>query len=201
MESSDLFIVNWEFWRYSAVFQEFWVLGWCLGWWAMFKVWPRMFYRSGWLRCVLVISIRLVFYVWVESWLGRYRWGFKLDVVCLMSMCSRLAFELVKGYWNPVWGLRFGWWLVYRSGWLSVWVIDVRCYILHIYIYLFILYYYYLILLYTYAHTIIIFYTILSFFIYLPFLPLLSPLYNPHPLPIILFILYVSMVSSSYLYS
>jgi hypothetical protein len=25
------------------------------------QFWPRMFYRSGWLRCVLVISIRLVF--------------------------------------------------------------------------------------------------------------------------------------------
>ena len=27
------------------------------GWWVMFKVWPRMFYRSGWLRCVVRICV------------------------------------------------------------------------------------------------------------------------------------------------
>ena len=44
-------------------------------------IWPRMFYRSGWLRCVGLISV--VF--WAAE---RYRWGFEC-----------LCFERL-GYWR-----------------------------------------------------------------------------------------------------
>jgi hypothetical protein len=33
-------------------------------------IWPRTFYRSGWLRCDVVISIGIRFMFWAGGWLS-----------------------------------------------------------------------------------------------------------------------------------
>jgi len=138
------------------------------------QTWPRMFYRSGWLRCHVFISMLgfvLVYPVSGLRWRNPVR---VLDSGLCFKNSGVFLVCVLAGIWFGCWRLTYG-----------VYILYVYIYYILLYTYIYIYYYYIIYYTYTYIY-ILIFYTILSFPLFSSLLfssPPLQSSSTPYPFP------------------
>ena len=69
---------------------------------GVYEFWPRMFYRSGWLRCVVfkcglgVLDVVRVWWVWYPVWYSVLFWWFELVYRCQVELWRMVYITIVS---------------------------------------------------------------------------------------------------------
>jgi hypothetical protein len=144
--------------------------------------WPRMFYRSGWLRCVVRICVGMLLVKGSEVHLIVFGIYQRVRFILFFLFW---AFGRLFGVWSML-GCYLIWWCVFELLTLGVsgWAFDVRCYIVYILYIIHTHILFYLILYSSFPLYIILFLSLLLFHSPPPALPPSNHLLQFLPLPL-----------------